>query len=291
MSQVLRLREHELHDALAGFDVSRSLVDELLWREVGDALPATTGVRTVGGWSLDPGTEHGDAVLHNSRGGLALSTTGLRAVRGAALTAVAARLFLSPNVVTGTVLGSGVAARLHVAALARHVPGVSHIAVHAADAAPADLAAELERAGIGLTVTERGEDAVFGANLVVLADRYEPGAGRDAGQLAPGAVVVNATGAPPPSGVHEQAGQVFVDDRRLAPWTGPVAADLGQVLAGTHTGRVPHEGVVLVDLLGAATGGLWLAFHLYQAALRLGLGVRVGAAGRSRHGNEGGTAS
>lgn len=288
MRQVLRLREHELHDALAGFDVSRSLVDELLWREVGEAVPVTTGVRTVGGWSLDPDGAGGEAVLRGGHGGLTLSATGLRAVRGAALTAVAARLFLSPNVVTGTVLGSGVAARLHVATLARHVPGVSHIAVHAADAAPADLAEELERAGIGLTVAERGEDAAFGANLVVLADGYEPGAGRYAGQLARGAVVVNATGSPPPPGVHERAGQVFVDDRRLAPWTGPVAADLGQVLAGTHAGLVPHEGVVLVDLLGAATGGLWLAFHLYQAALRRGLGV-LDAAGT--HGNEGGTAS
>ncbi len=290
MSTVLRLGEHELHDALAGFDVSRSMVDELLWREVGETVPVTTGVRRVGGWSLDPGADGGDAALRGGRGGLVLTTAGLRAVRGAALTAVAARLFLSPNVVTGTVLGSGVAARLHVAALARHVPGVSHIAVHAEDAAPAGLADELERAGIGLTVTERGADAVFGANLVVLADRYTPAAGWDAGQLARGAVVVNATGAPPPHGVHEQAGQVFVDDRRLAPWTGPVAADLGQVLAGTHAGRMPQEGVVLVDLLGAATGGLWLAFHLYQAALRRGLGAPAGTGG-ARHDNEGGTAS
>jgi len=290
MSQVLRLSDHELHDALRGFDVSRSVVDELLWREVGDTVPVTTGVRTVGGWSLDPGAGDGDAVLRGGRGGLALSATGLRAVRGAALTAVAARMFLSPDVVTGTVLGSGVAARLHVAALARHVPGVSHIAVHAADAAPADLAAELEHAGIGLTVTERGADAVFGANLVVLADRYAPGAGLAAAQLARGAVVVNATGSPPPPGVHEQAGRVFVDDRRLAPWTGPATADLGQLLAGADPGRARRDGVVLVDLLGAANGGLWLAFHLYQAALRRGLGVRAGS-GSARNGNEGGTAS
>lgn len=237
MTTVLRLRDHELHDALAGFDVSRTVVDELVWREVGEDDPAR-GARRVGGWTYDPGTAGGDALLLGKRGGLLLPATGLRAVRSAALTAVAARLFLSPNVVTVSVLGSGSAAWLHVAALARHVPGVSHIAVPALDDPPTDLAAELEHAGIGLTVTERGADAAFGANLVVLADRYPADAGWDTGQLACGAVVVNASGHPPPQDLHAQADEVFVDDRGLPCRSGRVTADLGQVLAGTHSGRV-----------------------------------------------------
>jgi hypothetical protein len=272
MSTVLRLRAHELPEALAGSDAPGAVVDELLWQEVATSCPALSP-RRVGGWRL-----HGDvgddlALLYgeHSQTGLLLPTAGLKAVRSAALAAAAARVFVSPRVVTVSVLGSGLAARLSITALATHVPGVSHVAVHGPHGVPGTLADQLHGAGIGLTVTECGAEAVFGANLVVLAGPQP----RANWQLPTGAVVVNATGRAMP--LDAPVDQVFVDDRRLLPGDAPRAADLGQVLAGTHPGRETHDDVLLVDLLGVDTGGVWLTHQLYQAALRHGLGVPAGA--------------
>lgn len=277
MSTVLRLRAHELPEALAGADVPRAVVDELLWREfAGSAL----GRRPVGGWRL-----HGDfgedlALLYGERSGtgLLVQASCLTAARGAALTAAAAAMFVAPPVVTVSVLGSGLAARLQVMALATHVPGVSHVAVHGVTRLPSGLVKRLDGAGIGLTVTECGAEAVFGANLVVLAGPQEPASWTPPG----GAVIVNATGAAVPLDVPVD--QVFVDDRRLLGGHIAGVADLGQVLAGTHPGRTTEDDVLLVDLLGVDTGGVWLTHQLYQAALRQGLGVPVGALSRTRGG-------
>jgi ornithine cyclodeaminase/alanine dehydrogenase-like protein (mu-crystallin family) len=272
MSTVLRLRIHELPEALAGSDVPRAVVDELLWQEVADNSP-TLSARRVGGWRMRPGVGEDLTLLYGDRSqsGLLLPASGLAAVRGAALTAAAARMFVAPQVVTVSVLGAGLAARLQVTALAAHVPGVSHVALHSPGRVPAALVEQLDGAGIGLTVTECGADAVFGANLVVLAG---PQATTD-WQFPHGAVVVNATGHALPDGV--QADQLFVDDRRLITRNCPVVADLGQVLAGRHPGRTADDDVLLVDLLGVDTGGLWLTHQLYQAALRHGLGVPADA--------------
>lgn len=275
MSTVLRLRAHELPEALAGSDAPRAVVDELLWQEVADNSPILSP-RHVGGWRMQPGIGEDLTLLYGDRSqsGLLLPASGLAAIRGAALTAAAARMFVAPQVVTVSVLGSGLAARLQISALAAHVPGVSHVAVHAPDGhgrVPAALAEQLDGAGIGLTVTECGADAVFGANLVVLAG---PQSGSD-WQLPHGAVVVNATGQAVPDGVL--ADQLYVDDRRLITRNCPLVADLGQVLAGRHPGRTAVDDVLLIDLLGVDTGGVWLTHQLYQAALRHGLGVPADA--------------
>lgn len=272
MSTVLRLRAHELHEALAETDVPRAVVDELLWREASDA-DARLCQRTVGGWRLVQNLGDDQALLFGERSntGLLLPAAGLTAIRGAALTAAAARLFVEPRVMTVSVLGSGLAARLQIAALAAHVPGVSHIAVHGLKQVPSALVERLDAAGVGITVANSAADAVFGANLVVLATPDpEPG-----WTLPNGTVIVNATGEAVPLDVPVD--QVFVDDRRLLVTHLPDVADLGQVLAGSHPGRTESDDVVLVDLLNVEAGGVWLAHRLYQAALRQELGVPADA--------------
>jgi hypothetical protein len=271
MSTVLRLRAHELPEALAGSNAPRAVVDELLWQEIATGCPSLC-TRRVGGWRLHDDVGDDLALLYgeHSQAGLLLPAAGLRAVRGAALTVAAAQLFVAPRVVTVSVLGAGLAARLHIEALANHVPGVSHVAVHGPGRLPRSLAEQLDDAGIGLTVAGCGAEAVFGANLVVLAGPQP----RASWRLPTGAVVVNATGQAVP--LDSPVDQVFVDDRRLLPDGAPRAADLGQVLAGTHPGREAHDDVLLVDLLGVGAGGVWLTHQLYQSALRHGLGVPAG---------------
>lgn len=272
MSTVTRLRAHELHEALAGADVPRAAVDELLWREVAETTN-TLCQRSVGGWRLVENLGDDQALLFgdHSHTGLILPTAGRRAIKAAALTAAAAQLFVEPQVVTVAVLGDGLAARLQIATLAAHVPGVSHVAVHGLKQVPAALAERLDAAGIGLTVTDNARDAVFGANLVVLAGQQ--GEGR--WTLPSGTVIVNATGQAVP--LEVPVDQVFVDDRRLLASFLPDVADLGQVLAGAHPGRTDPDDVVLVDLLDIETGGLWLTHQLYQSALRQELGVPADA--------------
>ena len=268
MSTVLRLRAHELHAALTGADTPGTVSDELLWQEVA-GTSATLCRRTVGGWRLVGNVGDEQALLYGDRSntGLVLPLAGLRAARAAALTAAAARLFVEPRVVTVAVLGSGLAARLQVAGLAAHLPGVSHIAVHGLRQVPAALAERLDGAGIGLTVADTAADAVLGANLVVLAGPLD-----EADWTLPnGTVIVNATGEAVPLDVPVD--EVFVDDRRLLIDVLPEVADLGQVLAGAHPGRTSPEAVVLIDLLTVEAGGVWLTHRLYQAALRQGLGV------------------
>jgi ornithine cyclodeaminase/alanine dehydrogenase-like protein (mu-crystallin family) len=272
MSTVLRLRAHELPEALAGSDAPRAVVDELLWQEVAGSCP-TLSPRHLGGWRLQAGVEYTLLYSDHSHCGLMLLTPALRAIRGAALTAVVARTFIASGVVTVSVLGSGLAARMQITALATHVPGISHVAVHGPGRVPAAVAEQLALAGIGLTVATSATDAVFGANLVILAGQRS----RAGWPLADGAVVVNATGQAAPEGMSARADQVFVDDRRLH--DDQRAADLGQVLAGTHPGRTAPDEVLLVDLLGMDAGGVWLAHQLYQAATRHGLGVQDGIDG------------
>lgn len=265
MSSLLRLRTHEVPSALAGIDAPRTVVDELVWREVGDS--GDTAAWRAGGWRLDPGGDTGAALLWHERDhhGMLLPAAGLRAVRAAALTVTATRMFLYSRVVTASVLGSGLAARVLVTELAAHVPGVSDIAVHAPDgqAVPGCLADDLELAGVGLTSPASVEDTVFGANLVILACPAE-----DDWQPPRGSLVVNATGQPSSAHVLAMADQVFTDED--AP---PGRTRLGQVFAGTHPGRHAADDIVLVDLPGVHAGGVWLAYRLYEAAQREGLGV------------------
>lgn len=270
MTTVLRLRTHEVPPALAGMDAPRTVVDELVWREVGDTRD---GAWRVGRWFLDAGTDDSFALLWDERDrhGMLVPSAGLRAVRAAALTVTAARLFLYSRVVTVSVLGSGLAVRVVLAELAAHVPGISDVAVHATTV-PGDLADDLALAGIGLTVAESRADAVFGANLVVLTD---PPGDHD-WQPARGALVVNASGHALPDDVVGQADHVFTDDRTRPSGAVPVTADLGQVLAGAHAGRTAPDDIVLVDLPGVDAGGVWLAYRLYEAAQRQGLGIPAG---------------
>lgn len=81
----------------------------------------------------------------------------------------------------------------------------------AARLAPGGRPARL--AGVGLSVTSRVSEAVFGANLVVVAG----GARADVGvrELSKGAVLVNATGRDLPDDLVDGLSQVYMDDLPL----------------------------------------------------------------------------
>lgn len=289
----LRLSTDDLCTAIAGVDPVPVLAAELMAaRGDGGAAP---GVR----WE-EPCGEF--AVLEDMATGerCALPAAALRAYRAAALTALAARQLLAPGVVTASVIGSGLATRLQLMVIARHVPDVSHIAVTGDRGLPVStrVVDQLDHAGIGLAVTTHVDEAVFGANLVAVTG-FDADAMR-IDHLAKGAVLVNATGRDLPDGLVDGANQVYVDDLALldsaagrhfarahAAGEDPtssvrrhdgahrdrgIEADLGTVLTGAHPGRTSLDHVLLVELLSATALDLALGGLVHRAALVLGLG-------------------
>lgn len=227
-------------------------------------------------------------------GSCLLPAASLRMFHAASLAALAARQLLASGGATVALLGVTPATQPQLAAVARLVPDISHIAVRVTGDvrfSPLEprLVDQLELNGIGLSVSADTAVSVFGANLVVVFDADL--ADLRVGQLAPGAVLVNATGEELPDRLTAEVDHVFVDDLRLvgqgtrvhslcgrsrADRARPsVTADLGQLLSGRHPGRFRFDDVLLVELLGAQALNVRLARQLYRAARRGGLGARL----------------
>ncbi|MFP8883436.1 hypothetical protein [Streptomyces mangrovi] len=281
---------------VSDFDPAEAAAEELLAHpDHGPARPAGPGGRLL---ELRGPT----VVLRDPCAGdlCELPASGLYACRTAALTALAANQLLDPGVVTVSLIGSGTAGRIQLLVISRSVPDVSHIAVHSPGGrrdSPVDhgVAGALEATGIGLTVTRRAAEATFGASLVVVTEPVvnEP----CLGHLAPGSVLVNATGRGLPAEMAGCVSAVYVDDLGLlegagcgCPRSGAAAgpsapaqehlgveADLRQVFTGEHPGRACADHILLVELLSGAAShmrlDLALAERIHRAALRHRLGV------------------
>ncbi len=281
LGPVLELSADEVWTAFDTVDPLPPLVAELTGRtsQRSDALRP---------W---PGAETGPAALVVVDGCCVLPAASLRMFHAASLVALAARQLLSPGGATVALLGVTPASQPQLAAIARLLPDISHIAICLAGDLRSNpleprLVDQLDLSGIGLSVGTDPAAAVFGANLVVLLD----GAGVDlrAAHFATGAVLVNATGVVLPDRLAAEADEVIVDDNRLVGDTrahsrcgrasGSPAlppADLGQLLYGSHPGRDRFDEVMLVELLGARTLNVRLARQLCRAARQQGLGRRL----------------
>jgi ornithine cyclodeaminase/alanine dehydrogenase-like protein (mu-crystallin family) len=277
------------------------LVDELIGRAVDRVEWARQQPFRLIPWSDEAGVEQ--VLLNDGTGPRCLLPTDcLRSCRGAGLCALAARQMLPRTVITASVLGTSRAAQLVLATITRHVPDISHVAICPTPTGPSRLEPrvvdQIDLAGIGLTVTRGMAEAVFGANLVVVA---EPNPWPlDTDQLPKGAVVVNASGRDLPDDLVNHVDQIYVDDLHLlgaAPQryfvkmhlAGPdqirprlgngwfrrphVESDLGQILIGAHPGRAHLDDVVLAELLGATALDAPLAAHLCRTARAHGLGT------------------
>lgn len=308
---VLRLRTHEVWSALEIIDPVAVLAEELIERTVGrSGRTRTAGGRLVpwDGSGPDGGQDGGQFVLHEHPDAAlpcAMPAHSLRTSLAAALAAVAARELLLSSGITVAMLGSAEATRPQLSVLSRYVPDISHVAICLAGGArpvEARLADQLDVSGIALSVVHTLTDAVFGAILIIATNHSAVHLDFDAlrrGQLARGAVLVNATGRDLPDHLVDQMDQVFVDDfglledhldrsvvaNHLALPTSDTAgvhefdrritADLGQVLTGRHPGRRRTDDVVLVELLGVHELNVRLAHRIHEAATRTGLGERI----------------
>ena len=217
-----------------------------------------------------------------------LDASALTAVRTAAVSAVATRVLAREDARVLAVLGAGVQARAHLRALST-VREFSEVRVYARSAEHARALADG-----GATVASSAEEAVRGADVVVLAtSAREPVVSRD--WLATGAHV-NAIGASVASSRELDvdtvaASALFCDSReslrneagefRLAIEQGAITgedhvrAELGEVLAGMAPGRTSPEELTLFRSLGLAVEDLGAAETAVARARKLGLGVEV----------------
>jgi ornithine cyclodeaminase/alanine dehydrogenase-like protein (mu-crystallin family) len=234
-----------------------------------------------------------------------LPGAGLRMIQGAALASLAARKLLTHGSVTLGLVGPAPEVYLCLAVIARHVFDIGHVVVCPVGerrAEPVEPTAldQLDRAGIGLLVTDDVRETAFGANFLVIAGHRR--AHLEVEHLINGALLVNLTGHDLPDGLVDNVDQIYVDDagslednrhrhfvrRHLASsdrgqerlrvpegWhrhRNRIEADLRQVLAGKHPGRTHLKDSLLVEPLGGSAPDLGLCRQLQRTALELGLG-------------------
>ncbi len=210
-----------------------------------------------------------------------LDASALTEIRTAAVTAVATDALARPGARVLAILGAGVQARAHLRAL-RDTRQFAEIRTYAPT-----------RRLDGATACPTAEAAVRGADVVVTATNSRTPVVRDE-WLSPG-THINAIGASTPA-AHEiepetfARATVFADSREsVAAEAGEylrarerglpaeVAAELGEVLTGAHSGRASDDELTLFRSLGIAVEDLAAARAAVDAARERGLGTEVPA--------------
>lgn len=235
------------------------------------ALASHVGLITL----FDAGTGMPVAIMD------AAQVTGVR-------TAAAAMLSIDaqarPNASIATVIGAGVQARWHVRLLARR-PGIEEIRVIARHP---EAAASLI-GGIGKAhIADDAEAAVAGADIVCLTtSSASPVIAAD--WVQPGTHVTSVGFAPPgsevPAALLDRA-RIAVESRsafspapvgcvELAGRDAASAVELGEVLAGTRTGRTQSGEITLYKSMGNAMEDMVVANLVYEAARAGRVGTRL----------------
>jgi alanine dehydrogenase len=215
-------------------------------------------------------------------------------MRTAAVSAVSARELSRPEATTLALLGSGVQATSHLAALAR-VRSLTRARVWSRSPEHAERFAreQTTQNGPAIEAVLHAEDAVRGADLIVTAtaSRTPVLEGR---WLSPGthvmAVGSSRGDARELDGEAVRRAQVFVDSSEAAGleagdllWAEKEGAvpprhtrgELGAVLAGTIPGRTHPEEITLFKSVGIAIEDAATAQQLYRMALERGLGTTI----------------
>ena len=211
-------------------------------------------------------------------------------IRTAATSAVATDLLARPGAAELAIVGTGVQGRAHAHAIAatRELAGIRLAGRDLARART--MAAELTgQLDVPVSAYDDVPAAVAGAGIVVTATTAtEPVLRRE--WLAPGAHV-NAVGACVPGAreldtatmaeaavfadsresVSNEAGDFLIAEREGV--ANPVRAELGELIAGTATGRADDDEITVFESLGLAAEDLAAASFLYEKAARLGVGT------------------
>jgi ornithine cyclodeaminase/alanine dehydrogenase-like protein (mu-crystallin family) len=221
----------------------------------------------------------------------------LTAARTAGGSALATRLLARPDARDVAVVGTGVQAEAHARALAR-LPGVRTVRIAGRDPArAAALARVLDGLGIPVEAAASTEDAVRAADVVCTTthaahpvlrrDWLRPGTHvnsvgyntggdgeLDTATIRDALVVVESRAAalaPPPAGAVELRRAI----ERQAIEASHVAAEIGQIAAGTAAGRTSGSQLTVYKSVGVAAQDAAAAALVLAAARRQGMGTVV----------------
>lgn len=239
---------------------------------------------------LDP--HQGAVLLHDGETGqlrAVLNASAITEIRTAAVSAVATRALAREDARVVAVLGSGVQGRSHVAAM-RAVLDEPELRIWSRTPAHAEALARES----GARAVDSVQEALSGADVVCTTTAaHEPIVYLPL--LAPG-THVNAVGSSVPTareldGPVVAAARLFVDRRESAvsesgdyllalaehAIAGPehIAAELGEVLVGSHPGRTSRDELTVFKSLGLAVEDLAAAELCVARARRRGLGTEV----------------
>ena len=268
--------------------------------------PAVLGVKVV---TIHPGnrsaaipTHHGALMLFESRRGHPLALlegSSLTAIRTAAVSAVATHLMARRGASVLALLGSGVQARSHLAALAR-VRSLSEVRVWSRHERSRERFLEWARQAAGVdttvievTATETAADAVRGADIICTVT----GATRpilEADWVASG-THINAVGASTVAareldGRTVAEARLVVDQRQAAlaeagdvllaiseglMTPADIDAELGQVAAGRVAGRVDDQEITVFKSVGLAVQDLAAAELVLRRAEAQDIGTEI----------------
>ena len=223
-----------------------------------------------------------------------MDAASITAIRTAAVSAVATKLLATAHAKTLAILGSGVQARTHVAAMLAVRPfSTVRVWSRSADRARALVDSLGGDAGASMRVAATAQDAVSGADVICTVTASREPVLRGA-WLSPGAHV-NAVGASIPAARELDSdavrrGRVFVDRREsalaeagdiLIPLREGVIADnhivaeIGAILTGSAEGRRDAKEITLFKSLGLAIEDLVCADYLHRAATEAKAGTWV----------------
>ena len=223
-----------------------------------------------------------------------MNASALTAIRTAAVSGVATQLLARADACELAIVGAGVQARTHLAAMSCvRALKRARIVSRRSEQAHAFAAEVQPRYPFPVEAAASVEAAVSGADLIVTATNAHAPVLRRA-WLAPGAHI-NAVGACTPAareldGETVAAASLFVDRRESALAEAGdylcalaegaitpqhIRAELGEVLLGTSAGRTAPDEITLFKSLGLAAEDLAAAEYVYSEAKRQGAGTWV----------------
>ncbi len=223
-----------------------------------------------------------------------MNASAITAIRTAAVSGVATRLLARADAGDLAIVGAGVQARSHLAAMACVRPiRRARVASRSPERAQAFAAELAPRYGFPIKAVETVEAAVRGADLIVTATTAaEPIVRRE--WIAPGAHL-NVVGSSIPTTREVDtatmaAAALFVDRRESTlneagdylfamrdGAIGPehIRAELGELLVGGVPGRTASDEITLFKSLGLAVEDLAAADYVYRRAQAAGIGSWV----------------
>ena len=266
------------------------------------------GLKVVSVFPGNHGTEFdshiGAVMLYETKHGQLLAivdASEITAIRTAAVSGVATQALARKDASDLTIMGSGVQATTHLAAMlvARKIDRV-RVWSRNHQSAKAFAERESRRHDISIVAVEDGRESVAGADIictttssaspVLYGDWVQAGSHINAvgssvaftRELDTAAIVKSRLFVDRRESTVNEAGDFLIPKREGAINDDHIKAEVGEILLGTSRGRESDEEITLFKSLGLAVEDVASAHHVYRKAIERNIGLAVELGG-TRH--------